>query len=102
VVVPLYHVADGGLGPARDRFVVDLEYGPDHDHGDPFDVTVPRVRENDPEHAMDSTYLHPVVRHYRDGALAGTHHLAENLENDWDIPAVHRQPLAAFVKSCLG
>ncbi|MEU3252397.1 NAD(P)-binding domain-containing protein [Streptomyces sp. NPDC006997] len=100
--VPLDYVTDGGLGPAAHRFVVDLEYGPDHDHADPFDVTVPRVRENDPEHAMDSTYLHPVVRYHRDGALAGTHHLAENLENDWDIPAVHRQPLAAFVKSCLG
>ncbi|MFF5158189.1 NAD(P)-binding domain-containing protein [Streptomyces sp. NPDC000348] len=100
--VPLDYVTDGGLGPAAHRFVVDLEYGPDHDHVDPFDVTVPRVRENDPEHAVDSTYLHPVVRHYREGDLAGTHHLAENLENDWDIPAVHRQPLAAFVKSCLG
>ncbi|MFE7816227.1 NAD(P)-binding domain-containing protein [Streptomyces sp. NPDC057433] len=100
--VPLGYVTDGGLGPAAHRFVVDLEYGPDHDHVDPFDVTVPRVCENDPEHAVDSTYLHPVVRHYRDGDLAGTHHLAENLENDWDIPAVHRQPLAAFVKSCLG
>ncbi|EFF89311.1 pyridine nucleotide-disulfide oxidoreductase [Streptomyces sp. e14] len=100
--VPLDHVADGGLGPAAHRFVADLEYGADHDQADPFDVGVPRVAENDAEHAEDSAYLHPVVRHYRDGVLAGTHHLAENLENDWDIPAVHQQPLAAFVKSCLG
>ncbi|MFD7711933.1 NAD(P)-binding domain-containing protein [Streptomyces sp. NPDC059786] len=100
--VPLAYIADGHLGPAAHRFVVDLEYGPDHDHVDPFDATVERVAENDAEHAMDSTYLHPVVRHYRDGVLAGTHHLAENLENDWDIPAVHQQPLSAFVKSCLG
>ncbi|GHF78533.1 NAD(P)-binding domain-containing protein [Streptomyces thermodiastaticus] len=99
--VPLDYVTDGHLGPAAHRFVIDLEYGPGHDHADPFDVTVPRVRENDPEHAMDSTYLHPVVRHYRDGTLAGTHHLAENLDNDWDIPSVHRRPLAAFVKACL-
>ncbi|WP_155059300.1 NAD(P)-binding domain-containing protein [Streptomyces blattellae] len=100
--VPLDHVTDGGLGPAAHRFVVDLEYGPAHDHVDPFDVTVPRVTENDVEHSMDSTYLHPVVRHYRDGVLAGTHHLAENLENEWDIPQVHQQPLTAFVKACLG
>ncbi|MFQ6145723.1 NAD(P)-binding domain-containing protein [Streptomyces seoulensis] len=100
--VPLDHVADGGLGPATHRFVVDLEYGPGHDQVDPFDVGVPRVAENDAEHAADSAYLHPVVRHYRDGVLAGVHHLAENLENDWDVPAVHQQPLAAFVKSCLG
>ncbi|MFF3504992.1 NAD(P)-binding domain-containing protein [Streptomyces sp. NPDC003247] len=100
--VPLAHVTDGGLGPAEHRFVVDLEYGPDHDHVDPFDVSVPRVRENDVEHAMDSTYLHPVVRHYRDGVLAGTHHLAENLENEWNIPEVHQRPLTAFVRACLG
>ncbi|MFF5106615.1 NAD(P)-binding domain-containing protein [Streptomyces sp. NPDC000134] len=99
--VPLDLVAGGGLGPAEHRFVVDLEYGPGHDHVDPFDVSVPRVVENDAEHASDSVYLHPVVRHYRDGVLDGTHHLAENLENDWDIPAVHRQPLASFVKECL-
>jgi len=99
--VPLEYATDGSLGPARHRFVVDLEYGPDHDDVDPFDVTVPRVTENDVEHAMDSSYLHPVVRHYRDGVLEGTHHLAENLENEWDIPAVHQQPLAAFVKACL-
>jgi thioredoxin reductase len=99
--VPLEYATDGGLGPARHRFVVDLEYGPDHDGIDPFDVSVPRVTENDVEHAMDSSYLHPVVRHYRDGVLDGTHHLAENLENEWDIPEVHQQPLAAFVKACL-
>ncbi|MGC5566241.1 NAD(P)-binding domain-containing protein [Streptomyces sp. FR-108] len=99
--VPLAYVADGGLGPAAHRFVVDLEYGADHDGVDPFDVTVPRVTENDVEHAMDSSYLHPVVRHYRDGVLSATHHLAENLENEWDVPEVHQQPLAAFVKACL-
>ncbi|MGC9497286.1 NAD(P)-binding domain-containing protein [Streptomyces sp. WG7] len=100
--VPLDYVTDGGLGPAPHRFVVDLEYGPEHDQADPFDIGVPRVVENDVDHAMDSTYLHPVVRHYRDGVLAGTHHLAENLENDWNLPAVHRQPLTRFVRESLG
>ncbi|MCZ9343371.1 pyridine nucleotide-disulfide oxidoreductase, partial [Streptomyces sp. TRM76130] len=99
--VPLDLVTDGGLGAAAHRFVVDLEYGSGHDDVDPFDISVPRVVENDVEHAADSVYLHPVVRHYRDGVLDGTHHLAENLENDWDIPAVHQQPLTAFVKACL-
>lgn len=99
--VPLAYVADGGLGPAAHRFVIDLDYGPGHDEHDPFDITVPRVTENDVEHAVESTYLHPIVRHYRDGVLAGTHHMAENLENDWDIPPVHQQPLTTFVKTCL-
>ncbi len=99
--VPLDYVADGGLGPAPHRFVVDLEYG-EHDEADPFDVNVPRVLENDVDHAGESTYLHPVVRHYRDGVLAGTHHLAENLENEWNLPTVHRTPLVAFVRKSLG
>ncbi|GAA2673584.1 MULTISPECIES: NAD(P)-binding domain-containing protein [Actinosynnema] len=99
--VPTAYVADGGLGPAPHRFVITLEYGPNHDTVDPFDITVPRVLENDVEHAQDASYLHPVVRHYRDGELAGVHHLAENLENHWDLPQVHQQPLAVFVKECL-
>ncbi|MCP2244366.1 NAD(P)-binding domain-containing protein [Lentzea aerocolonigenes] len=99
--VPVAHVADGGQGPAEHRFVATLEYGPDHDTVDPFDITIPRVAENDAANAADASYLHPVVRHYRQGVLAATHHLAENLENHWDLPEVHQQPLVVFVKECL-
>ncbi|SDJ16858.1 Pyridine nucleotide-disulphide oxidoreductase [Lentzea albidocapillata subsp. violacea] len=99
--VPVAFVADGGLGPAEHRFVATLEYGPDHDTVDPFDISIPRVAENDPVHAADASYLHPVVRYYRHGVLAATHHLAENLENHWDLPEVHQQPLGVFVKECL-
>ena len=82
-------------------FVVTLEYGPDHDQVDPFDITVPRVAENDAAAAHDASYLHPVVRAHRGGRVVGTHHLAENLENNWDLPAVHQQPLAVFIKGVL-
>ncbi|GGU13317.1 NAD(P)-binding domain-containing protein [Lentzea flava] len=99
--VPVAYVADGGLGPAEHRFVVTLEYGPDHDTVDPFDITVPRVAENDAVNAANASYLHPVVRYYRHGVLTATHHLAENLENHWDMPDVHQQPLVVFVKECL-
>ncbi|GIJ43146.1 pyridine nucleotide-disulfide oxidoreductase [Virgisporangium aliadipatigenens] len=85
-----------------DGFITTLEYGPDHDTVDPFDITVPRPRENDIAGAVDASYLHPVVRFYRGGELAATHHLAENLENEWNIPQVHQEPLAVFVKDCLG
>jgi thioredoxin reductase len=99
--VPVEYAADGGLGHARHRFVVTLEYGRDHDIGDPFDISIPRVVENDADHAHDASYLHPVVRYHRDGAPAAVHHLAENLDNQWDFPTVHQQPLAIFVKECL-
>ena len=100
--VPVDFARDGGLadtgptaGPA-DMLVITLEYGPDHDKVDPFDVSVARVAQDDAERAFDAAYLHPVVRLYRDGDLVATHHVAENLENEWDKPA-HRAPLTAFL-----
>ncbi|MEV6236024.1 NAD(P)-binding domain-containing protein [Lentzea sp. NPDC051838] len=99
--VPVSYVADGGLGAAEHRFITTLEYGPDHDTVDPFDIDIPRVAENDAANAAQASYLHPVVRYYRHGELTATHHLAENLENHWDFPDVHQQPLVVFVKECL-
>ena len=63
---------------------VTLEYGPDHDKVDPFDITVRRAAQNDTGRAHDAAYLHPVIRAYRNGELLAEHHLAENLENEWD------------------
>jgi thioredoxin reductase len=82
-------------------FVVTLEYGPDHDQVDPFDISIPRIAENDASAAHDASYLHPVVRVRRGGRVVGAHHLAENLENHWNLPTVHQQPLAVFIKGVL-
>jgi thioredoxin reductase len=94
--LPVAHVRSDGLA-----FVITLEYGPEHDQVDPFDITIPRIAENDAAAAHDASYLHPVVRVYRDGAFVAEHHLAENLENHWDLPTVHHQPLALFIKGVL-
>ncbi|BCY08319.1 NAD(P)-binding domain-containing protein [Actinoplanes sp. L3-i22] len=103
--VPVDWFAEHGLATAdhayRHAFVVTLEYGPEHDQVDPFDVTVTRVMQDVPGQAHDAAYLHPVVRHFRDGALAGTHHVAENLENRWDRPDAHVAPLTTFVARSL-
>ncbi|MFI5913142.1 NAD(P)-binding domain-containing protein [Dactylosporangium sp. NPDC051541] len=99
--VPVAFLRDGGLGDIPLAFVTTLEYGPDHDTVDPFDITIPRIAENDAAAAHDASYLHPVVRVYRDSAVVAEHHLAENLENHWDLPAVHQEPLALFVKGVL-
>ncbi|MEU8661035.1 NAD(P)-binding domain-containing protein [Actinoplanes philippinensis] len=103
--VPVDWFVRHGLATAdhdyRDAFVVTLEYGPDHDKVDPFDISVARIAQDTPGQAHDAAYLHPVVRHYRDGVLAATHHLAENLENQWDRPEAHVKPLAAFVARAL-
>jgi thioredoxin reductase len=103
--VPVAWFAEHGLATAdheyRHAFVVTLEYGPEHDKVDPFDVTVTRIAQDVPGQAHDAAYLHPVVRHFRDGTHEATHHLAENLENQWDRPDVHVAPLKSFVARSL-
>ncbi|GAA0847024.1 NAD(P)-binding domain-containing protein [Streptosporangium amethystogenes subsp. fukuiense] len=83
-------IGDGG------HFTITLEYGPEHDKVDPFDVEVGRIRQNDAERAAEGHYLHPVVRHHRAGAPSAVHHVTENLENDWTSREIHLEPLRAF------
>jgi thioredoxin reductase len=83
-------VGDGG------HFAITLEYGPDHDKVDPFDISVGRIAQSDSARAHEGHYLHPVVRHHRPGQPPAVHHVTENLENDWTSPEVHFEPLRAF------
>lgn len=85
---------------ARDNlehFVVTLEYG-DEIEGDPFNVE--RIHRLDVERARRSQFLHPIVRHYKDGECCAEHHVIEDLEGIWVEPE-HRQPLEAFFASTL-
>src|SRR5262249_51459954 len=77
-------------------FTITLEYGPDHDQFDPFDVSVGRIAQDDAARSDLGRYLHPVVRHYRRGELLSVHHVTENLENEWADPVTHCDPLRAF------
>ncbi|MEU5876185.1 NAD(P)-binding domain-containing protein [Spirillospora sp. NPDC047279] len=78
-------------------FRVTLEYGPEHDKVDPFDVAVGRIRQSDAARAAEGHYLHPVVRfHPADGGPPVAHHVTENLENEWTSREVHVEPLRAF------
>jgi thioredoxin reductase len=93
--LPVDYVRESDFGTADCYFTITLEYGPDHDQVDPFDITVSRIAQDDPKHSHDARYLHPVVRLYRRKKLVAEHHVAENLENDWTGPA-QREPLSAF------
>lgn len=79
-----------------DHVAITLEYGPDHDQVDPFDVAVGRIRQNDAARAAEGHYLHPVVR-----TPTEVHHITENLENEWTSPEVHVEPLRAFFAKVL-
>nr|WP_042197180.1 NAD(P)-binding domain-containing protein [Kibdelosporangium sp. MJ126-NF4]CEL22795.1 Larval mesenchyme specific protein [Kibdelosporangium sp. MJ126-NF4]CTQ89936.1 Larval mesenchyme specific protein [Kibdelosporangium sp. MJ126-NF4] len=93
--VPVDYAHDSRF--ADDYFTVTLEYGPDHDKVDPFDINVGRIAQDTPGQAHDAAYLHPVVRHFQRGALLAEHHVAENLENDWTSEDNHRGPLTDFL-----
>ena len=97
---PVDYVHESSFGASAKYFTITLEYGPDHDKFDPFDITVKRAAQDDVEHSFDARYLHPVVRHYSKRKLVGEHHIAENLENQWNGPA-HREPLEAFFAQAL-
>ena len=86
--------------PADQHVTISLEYGPDHDRIDPFDISVARVAQDDPLNSHDARYLHPVVRFYRQGQQWAEHHVAENLENEWNGP-MHRGPLKTFFAEAL-
>jgi hypothetical protein len=94
--VPVDYVHTSSFGTAESAFTITLEYGPDHDQLDPFDITVGRIAQSDAERAARGRYLHPVVRHYVRGACVAEHHVTENLENEWTSETVHRAPLRAF------
>ncbi|MEC3979441.1 NAD(P)-binding domain-containing protein [Amycolatopsis sp. H20-H5] len=95
--VPVDHFAEGRLSDAEHAFVITLDYGPDHDKVDPFDISVRRASQDVANDAGEGHYLHPIVRHYRRGELVAAHHITENLDNEWDKPQVHVKPLKDFL-----
>ncbi|MFI1578837.1 NAD(P)-binding domain-containing protein [Embleya sp. NPDC020630] len=95
--VPVDYAHESRSPDGGDYFTITLEYGPDHDKVDPFDITVRRTAQNSVDGSIDAAYLHPVIRHFRDGELSATHNMTENLENEWDHPQVHHAPLVAFL-----
>lgn len=100
--VPIDYQATSDFKDAPLRFSVSLDYGPNHDKHDPFDVDIGRITQSEVANAHEGHYLHPIVRCYRRGELVGTHHVTENLENDWTGEATHRAPLRDFFARMLG
>jgi thioredoxin reductase len=51
-----------------------------------------------PGRAAESAFIHPVIRRYRDGELAGERHLLEDLLAEWRRPDRHVAPLLSFLQ----
>ena len=82
--------------PFGDCATISLEYGAGHDAIDPFDIEAGRDWEADTSH--DDRYLHPVIRHRRDGQVVATCRLPEDICNDWTDDKIYREPLRAFLE----
>jgi thioredoxin reductase len=93
--LPVDYVHESEIGEGGCYFTISLEYGPHHDQVDPFDINVGRIAQTNSETADQGQYLHPIVRRFSNGTLVSTHHVTENLENDW-TRTTHRDPLEAF------
>lgn len=93
--MPVDYVQQSEISKSDCYFIITLEYGPDHDKHDPFDITIGRARQDSQEMAEQGQYLHPVIRRYNAGALVAVQHLAENLENEWNRQ-VHYDSLQSF------
>jgi len=93
--LPVDYVHESEVGESNCYFTISLEYGPHHDQVDPFDINVGRIAQTNSETADQGQYLHPIVRRFSNRTLVSTHHVTENLENDW-TRSTHRGPLEAF------
>ena len=89
--MPLDYIPESDFGRAAEYYVVDLEFG--KVVGDPFHIE----RKPDPDHAERSVFLHPVIRHYRDGEQVSEMHLLENLFGEWWDETLHRAPLVRYL-----
>jgi thioredoxin reductase len=96
--VPHDLVEDFDWGGRGHYYKLTLEYGDDPPGADPF--AVPRMERHDVRKAAESTGLHPIVRHYRDGELAYEHHVIEDFITLWDGPE-HFDPLSELFRTQL-
>lgn len=76
-------------------FVLTLEFGSSAHDEDPFKVN--RIRRDNVAKAAASTFLHPAIREYENGAKVSEHHIIEDLEAVWREPE-HIQPLARYLE----
>jgi thioredoxin reductase len=74
-------------------FVLTLEFGSSGMNEDPFKVN--RIRRDNVSKAAASTFLHPAIREYENGAKVSEHHIIEDLEAVWKEPE-HIEPLTRY------
>ena len=89
------YLHDSHFGQYEHYYTITLEYGPNHDAPNPFNVT--RVERHDVDRAEQSNFLHPVIRGFVGATQISEHHIIEDLASEW-LEEEHIQPLRAFFR----
>lgn len=95
-VTKLYAL-DNILQQKNEYFLVSLEFG--QVKGDPFKIN--RIHKTNTKKSKRSTFIHPVIRHYRGKMLLSEHHIIEDLMGFWREEE-HIQPLRSYLNSIVG
>jgi hypothetical protein len=88
--MPVAYAHDCEAAGGEHYYAVTLEFG--KILGDAFNI----VRQPDPSAAQQSTFLHPVIRHFVGGQLVNEHHVLEDLYGEWRKADMHIRPLLNF------
>lgn len=94
--LPVDFVHDSDFGKNSHYYLITLEYGPNHDAHDPFNVT--RIARHSADRAKESNFLHPVIRHYSGSEMVSEHHIIEDLAAEWRED-VHIEPLLTYFQN---
>ncbi|MGP0172643.1 NAD(P)-binding domain-containing protein [Pseudomonas sp. NCHU5208] len=95
--LPVDYAKEQWGGPGDEFFLLTLEFG-SRKFDNPFNV--PRIARDNVRRAEESNFLHPIVRHYRDGLLCAEHHVIEDLAAEWREPE-HIEPVLAFIQGAV-
>lgn len=95
--LPKDYIHYSNLSQNKNYYIVSLEFGHEVDKmPDPF--TINRVHKDDTKNAIQSAFIHPIIRRYSAETLIAEHHVIEDLEAEW-LENVHVQPLRYFLEN---
>ncbi len=93
--MPVAYLQKHFVDEDRRCFVLTLEFGTSSPDEDPFKVN--RIRKDNVAKAASSTFLHPAIREYENGAKVSEHHIIEDLEAVWKEEE-HIRPLTRYLE----
>ena len=95
--LPVDYVHEKMMSEETNYFLITLEYG-HQEVADPFNVE--RIERTSKHQASLSTFLHPIIRQYKNYQLISEHHILEDLAAEW-VEDEHKLPLITYCQEYL-